>query len=149
MNIWILMRSPVFGFRKQKKKYSISMFIFFMTMDLLLSIQQRRWSIRGKLPLYSLISFPRILLLRIHFNRKRTKIEAESQMGDCIFQSHWSKLIWSQLFCYVDVLDGIQIWANHAYPTSPILLIAGKRCRVEITWANKILNRIREKDNIQ
>lgn len=62
------------------------LFMCFMTMDLVLSTQQSRWSIRGN-------SFPMILLLRIHFSWKRTKIEAESQMGDCIFQSHWSKLI--------------------------------------------------------
>lgn len=29
------------------------------------------------------------------------EIEVESQMGNYILQSRWSKLIWSQLFCSV------------------------------------------------
>lgn len=131
------MQSPIVWFYKARKETQI-LYHFLPFWDNGFGIKYPTEQVT-----YEIILLPMILLLRIYFSQKRTEIEAESQIEDCIFQSHWSKLIWSQLLCYVEVLDRIQIWAKHAYPTFPILLIAGKRFRVEIAWPHKFLNGIR------
>lgn len=70
---------------------------FIPVTDLVLSTQQCRRSMRDN-------SSPLICSSEGILAGGEQEIEVESQMGNYILQSRWSKLIWSQLFCSVEAL---------------------------------------------